>query len=643
MKFSKKNLVGKVIYARRRCHLLQEETGTKFKLKENELKKVFPGDEVIFSLSENSWAKIESIRKSNTLSLIAKIQKKSKKWTAIPLDYGKKFEIDLLDEDLKDSIENCFAKVIICTQPKKSSKATAKIEKIISSSDVVDKANDLAIIKHNLEESWDPKISEETKLLDSKKYQKISHSRVDLRQKNFVTIDGRSAKDFDDAVYAEKNNNGNFNLYVAIADVSHFVEPNSILDKEARKRGTSIYFHKKVIPMLPEVISNGLCSLKPNEDRLVLVAKIEIESEGKLIEAEFFEAIINSNARLVYEDIQKELERENKPYFHSLKILNKIYGILKKEKNLRGALELDIPQYIPIVKGKKIQRFISPSRTKAHLMIEECMLLANICAAEVLIKYQVPGIFRIHPKPESEKIERLKNFLNTKNINIAVPSIINVKSLTKIVNNFKDKEDESIIHLQVLQTLSLAKYETNVSEHFALGYPSYTHFTSPIRRYPDLIVHRSLKALIRNSTSNRLSLSKNQTDTLVKEKNPFNKDELEEIAIHSSHQERLAEKATRDALKTLKCECASSNIGKEFKGVIQAVTNFGLFIILDDLNIEGLCHIRFLPKKGYYSFDEKSQTLESNKSGHKYSLGDKLRVRIKKVDIISQMIDLEIL
>ena len=638
-------ILGTVIFKPRKSYILEDKTLNKYKLGEKDLFQVFPGDLVSCYVSSKGWAKIDKTIKSNTHEVLAELRIVNKSWTASPINFGNQFTIKIEGNIPKETTNGSLSKIAIKRQPNSRNPAYGEIISLINNTNIITKATDISIVKNQIREDWPNSVKDDLATLMNSSKNTIDSKRQDLRNKSFITIDGKNAKDFDDAVYAETNDKGNINLYVAIADVAHFIEPNSSIDQEAKTRGTSIYFPEKVIPMLPEYLSNDLCSLKPNKDRYVLVACIEINKKGLAIDAEFFEGVINSKARLIYEDIENEVKEnnKNKAYFKSLETLRKIYSLLKKAKLKRGALELDIPQYNPIIKNNKIKNFYTLKREESHLLIEECMLIANICAATILSKSCLSSIYRIHPKPDKNKIKKLEAFLRSRNINIKLSSLVKVNELSKLISDYKDSKNIKILHLQILQTLSLAIYDINASEHYALGHSTYTHFTSPIRRYPDLMVHRALKALLKESNSNKISISKMQETKIKKIYYPYNEEDLRIIASESSNLERKAESASRDTIKTLKCECAIENLNLEFSGEVQAVTNFGLFILVHKLNIEGLCHIKYLPKNEYYSYNETSQSLVSNKSGHSYSLGDKLRVKIKKVDIFAQLIDLEIL
>ena len=614
---------------------VEDNRESQFKLGKKEVYKIMPGDLVKFSLGKKEWAFIEEVVERNTKEFIGSTFTRGKKLYCSPIGFENDIRVAISGDVPKTMNLSSLVKVKMTKQPEEGQLAEAYIEKTFTSG--LELAYEIAISNHKIKTDWSKSVINEANKL--KLLEEGNDHYEDLRDKTFVTIDGKSAKDFDDAVLGEKDEDGNYILYVAIADVARFVKQGSVIDQEAAERGTSVYFTQRVVPMLPEIISNDLCSLRPNEDRFCLVCKTVVDKNGKLKDSIFFEAQINSKARLTYENLSEEIEKGqlNKTYSKSIKNLLEIYERLKRNKENRGALELEVPFYVPKFNDNKITKFISSKRSITHMMIEEFMLAANIATAEICLKLNMPSLYRVHPKPDLLKINHLKDFVRSRKINIKLDEGNSVSQLSKLVEMVEDRKDKQIMHLQILQSLSLATYEAEVSEHFALGYKAYSHFTSPIRRYPDLIVHRTIKKLIK---ANNGSISIKDSINLKK---PYSKDNLEKLAKECSTKERNAEKAERDALNHLKCEFANENIGNSFKGQITGVTNFGLFIHLLEVNIEGLCHIKHLPKNEYYVYDEPSQMLQSNSSKHSYSLGDFLKVKIEKVDVFSQRVDLRIL
>ena len=473
---------------------VEDNRESQFKLGKKEVYKIMPGDLVKFSLGKKEWAFIEEIVERNTKEFIGSTFTRGKKLYCSPIGFENDIRVVVSGDIPKTINSGSLVKVKITKQPQEGQLAEAYIERTFTSG--LDLAYEIAISNHNIKTNWPKSVINESKKLKLEKQD--NNEYTDLRDKTFVTIDGKSAKDFDDAVLGEKDKDGNYILYVAIADVARFVKQGSVIDLEAAERGTSVYFTQKVVPMLPEVISNDLCSLRPNEDRFCLVCKTIVDKNGKLKNSTFFEALINSKARLTYERLSDEIEQNklHKIYSKSIKNLLEIYERLKRNKEKRGALELEVPFYVPKFNNDKIIKFISSPRTLSHMMIEEFMLAANIATAEMCLKFDMPSLYRVHPKPDLLKINHLKDFVRSRRINAKLNDGNSVNQLSKLVEIAEDRKDKGIIHLQILQSLSLATYEAEVSEHFALGYKAYSHFTSPIRRYPDLILHRVLKKLI---------------------------------------------------------------------------------------------------------------------------------------------------
>ena len=625
-----------------RFAVYDDKTKTYFKISNKELNKGFVGDKVECSVTQRGWVLINKVLESNTHYFIGKVIKTGKTFKAYPIGSNRFPPIIIQGSISKKIHRDDLVKIKIIRQPSKNFYAVGNIDSVIDKSNSETKANEIAICKFNLKTTWPKGVINELKRLTKKELNKTI--RKDMTKFPFVTIDGKNAQDFDDAVYAEKDSKGNFNLYISIADVSNYVETGSFIDEEAKRRGTSTYFTNLVLPMLPELISNELCSLKPNEERKCLICKTKLDKRGVPYETVFFEGIIKSKARLTYEEANKFFKTENcsEEFGVSLSCLKEIFNLLKEQKIERGALDLDIPEYIPSVTNGKVNKFIKVERNLAHKVVEECMLIANICAAEILRKSNISSMYRIHPKPDFQKLKQLETFSKSRGINIKIRPEGKVKDFYKLAQAVSKRKDKEFIHMQILQSLNLAKYSEKLSQHFALAYDAYTHFTSPIRRYPDLMVHRAIKALIRKSPNNEINLKEVPKGEGHKENYPYERNDLTKIAYESSSKERLAEEATRHAIKTLKCELALEKIDKVFQGYIAAITDFGIFIHLKDLGIDGLCHIKSLPNNDYYLFDESSKSLVGKNSGFGFFLGNSISAKIKKVDQISHRIDLEI-
>lgn len=451
-------------------------------------------------------------------------------------------------------------------------------------------------------------------------------NRVDLRELGFVTIDGEDAKDFDDAVYCELKD-GVFHLYVAIADVANYVKTGSALDKDAYLRGNSVYFPRVVIPMLPEKISNGLCSLNPNVDRLVMCCEIQISQEGLVQSYKVYNAVINSKARLTYNKVQEWLtELANTPLelVENISNLYLVYMALNKARSKRGAINFESNEpYFIFDDENQISKIIPRNRQDAHKLIEECMLVANVCVADFLLSNKHPTLYRNHDKPSEEKFNALKEYLNS----LAIPFDVKYDDLTpisfaRLLDFIHDHPDFATVQQTILRTMQLAVYDQECIGHFGLSYDRYLHFTSPIRRYPDLLVHRAVKAVLKNNIYE------------------FNHS-LEVAGEHLSFTERRSEDLERKLDAYYKCQYAKTHIGSQFEGVVASVVSFGLFIYMKDLMLEGMLHVTELAGD-YYVYDETKHVLVGKKNGQVYSLGQILKVEIFNVDMAKLFIDLKL-
>lgn len=488
------------------------------------------------------------------------------------------------------------------------------------------------IIESGIATSWSFNTLEELKDIPNEVLKSDLKGREDLRHLTFVTIDGVDAKDFDDAVYCELNKDG-YELYVAIADVAHYVKSGTALDQDAYLRGNSVYLPKQVIPMLPEELSNEMCSLKPLKDRLTMCVKMHIDKNGTILKYEVMEAIINSKARLIYEEVQSWLDDlsliKDSNLMDNISNLYKVYQALIKARNLRGAIELDSnePRFVFDENGL-VSKIIVRTRLEAHKLIEECMLAANVSIANFLVDKEEECLFRIHEKPSEEKFQALRTYLNSLGINFNVDyGILKPGHYGELVEELQDNPHLSSIQLAILRSMQLAIYSPTNIGHFGLNYDKYLHFTSPIRRYPDLLVHRILKKVIKKKGASK-------TLTLP----PVT---LEASGIHLSDTERKSAELERKVHAFYKCSYAKGHIGSTFRGVISTVVNFGIFVYLPDLMIEGLVHVSRLGAD-YFIFNEANQTLNGKKSGLSFKAGDEYEVVIVSVDMARLFIDLEI-
>ncbi|HNE59082.1 MAG TPA: ribonuclease R, partial [Nitrosomonas sp.] len=480
--------------------------------------------------------------------------------------------------------------VKIIQQPEAYSQPIGHVIEILGNHDSPEMEIEIALRKFDLPYLFSEAIEKISAKFPKKVLKKDLTKRQDLRHLPLVTIDGETARDFDDAVYCQMEAE-NFRLYVAIADVSHYVKDDDALDIEAFNRGNSVYFPRRVIPMLPEVLSNGLCSLNPGVDRLCMVCEMLIEPHGVCLEYQFYPAVMHSHARFTYNEVAAILDDgdQTQAIQHSeldpqIQSLYKVYRALRKERKKRGAIDFDTLETQMIFNEQgKIAQIVPVKRNEAHYLIEECMLAANVCASDFLQRHQQPTLYRIHEGPVPEKLEALRNFLKEFGLQLGGGDRPGAKHYAKTLLKIKTRPDVQLLQTVMLQSLQQALYQPENLGHFGLAYESYTHFTSPIRRYPDLLVHRAIKAVLNNTTYTP------QTHWV-------------ELGKHCSMTERRADEATREVETWLKCFYMQDKVGKNFNGVISGVTAFGLFVSLDQIFVEGLVHISELPSD-YFHFD----------------------------------------
>ena len=490
--------------------------------------------------------------------------------------------------------------------------------------------------------------------------------RIDLTDVALVTIDGEDARDFDDAVYCEPLKTGRgktafegWRLIVAIADVSHYVKPGEPLDDDAYERATSVYFPRRVIPMLPERISNGLCSLNPDQERLSMVCDMLVAATGEITAYQFYPAVIRSHARLTYNEVATilgntrgvEAQRRADLVPHLIH-LHEVYRVLLKNRALRGAIDFETTEtQIVCDDNGRIEKIVPRTRTEAHRLIEEAMLAANVCAAEFIESHKHPALYRVHEGPTPEKRVTLQNYLRTLGLGFHLSDDPKPSELQAISLATKDRPDATQIHSMLLRSMQQAIYTASNAGHFGLAYEAYAHFTSPIRRYPDLLVHRVIKALLLGkryhlggSAVEHTALSSPQPARKVSKSTPKPPASAQDAGLweaagaHCSANERRADEASRDVEAWLKCRFMRDHLGEEFAGTVTAVTSFGLFITLDELYVEGLVHITELGGE-YFRFDEARQDLRGERSGLRYTVGSRVRVQVSRVDLDGRKID----
>ena len=519
----------------------------------------------------------------------------------------------------------------IVEQPSRHKQPIGRVVEILGDHMAPGMEVDIAVRSFELPFEWPEIVEDVARALGSEVAEEDKRGRVDLRDTPLVTIDGEDARDFDDAVYCEPLAEGGWRLLVAIADVSHYVKKDSALDEEAAKRGTSVYFPNRVIPMLPEALSNGLCSLNPQVDRLALVADMKISKGGALREYVFYPAVIRSAARLTYTEVaeilvekrpEARLKRES--LVPHLENLHALYKTLARARRRRGAIDFETQETrIVFGEGQKIERIVPVVRNDAHRLIEECMIVANVAAARFLGRRKIPTLYRVHEGPTPERLEKLRAFLSGMGLTLGGGDSPTPKDYAALMRQIKDRPDAGLIQTMLMRSLQQAVYAPDNSGHFGLAHPAYAHFTSPIRRYPDLLVHRGLYHALAGGKPAAFDYTHADMVTLGE---------------HCSMTERRADEAVRDVIDWLKCEYMQDKIGETFDGLISTVTGFGLFVQLDSIYLEGLVHVTAL-RNDYYQFDPVGQCLRGERSGRVYRLGDPLKVQVARVDLDERKID----
>ncbi|WP_158107804.1 ribonuclease R [Vibrio furnissii] len=500
----------------------------------------------------------------------------------------------------------------------------------------------IAIRTHQIPHVWPQEVEQQITGLGEEVPEEAKQGRVDLRALPLVTIDGEDARDFDDAVFCEAKKGGGWRLWVAIADVSYYVRPNSALDKEAINRGNSVYFPSQVVPMLPEVLSNGLCSLNPQVDRLCMVCEMTISDKGKLSGYKHYEAVMNSHARLTYNKVHdilegdEELRERYRELVPHLEELHRMYKVLKGAREQRGAIEFETVETKFIFNAQRKIESIEPLiRNDAHKLIEECMIMANIASASLVEKAKEPSLYRIHEAPGEERLMGFRDFLGELGLDLGGGLEPSPTDYAHLMSQVGERPDKELIQTMLLRSMKQAVYNADNAGHFGLALQRYAHFTSPIRRYPDLLLHRAIKYLIAKEEG------RNQDRWTPTGGYHYSFDDMDYYGEQCSMTERRADDATREVSDWLKCEYMQDHVGEELEGVIANVTGFGFFVRLTELHIDGLVHISTLAND-YYQFDPIGQRLIGESFGAIYRLGDVVKVKVLAVNLDDRQIDFEL-
>ncbi|MGE8538243.1 MAG: ribonuclease R [Acinetobacter sp.] len=603
-------------------------------LAERELRLVFNGDRVKVRPTSvdrkgKAWGYVTEVVQHRVKEIIGKVSLYDGEYFIQPASPNAHQPITLEKELIEHAQVNLgdSIRVAIDTYPTRDEFATGHIVQSMA-----DKADTEIIIPQTILEYGLPYEFPEEVVKDAESFkeptEKDREGRVDLRDLALVTIDGEDARDFDDAVYAEKRPGGGYRVVVAIADVSHYVRPGKPLDDEAQERGTSVYFPHFVLPMLPEALSNGLCSLNPNVDRLCMVCDLKLSRAGRVTGFEFYPSVMHSKARLTYDQVAQYLEgdsqaiTEDREVRKSINTLFQLYQVLKGLRAERHAMEFEtVETYMTFDELGGIKEILPRSRNDAHKLIEECMLLANVAAAEYALKNEIPMLYRVHEPPEFSRIQKVRDFV--KLLGLKFPEQPTQEDYQAVIEATKDRIDAPSIHSVLLRSMMQAYYGANNAGHYGLAYEAYTHFTSPIRRYPDLLLHRAIKA------------------HLNKKPSPLSGAALDAAGEHFSATERRADEASRSVTTWLKCHYMQQHLGEEFVGIISATAEFGLFVTLKDLYVDGMVHVSQLGDD-FFVFDQSSQNLVGQNRGQVFGLGDEVKIKVAGVNQEERKIDFEL-
>ncbi|AMK75069.1 MULTISPECIES: ribonuclease R [Methylomonas] len=608
-------------------------------LSPREMKPLMPNDRVIARVAGidrrgRREAAVIEISERNTHQVVGRFFTEGRVAYVVPDNKKIAHEVLIAKEDVGHAKKGQIVVAEIIQQPSQHCQPLGRIIEVLGAHMAPGMEIEMAIRSHELPNQWPDQLLDEIKALTPQVPESAKQGREDIRKLPLVTIDGEDARDFDDAVYAQKTPKG-WKLLVAIADVSHYVKVDTALDAEAKNRSTSVYFPEKVIPMLPEILSNGLCSLNPEVDRLCMVCELLINEEGNVLRSRFFEAVMRSHARLTYTDVARVLvdgdQKLAKKYAALLPHLQTLYGlykVMRNQRELRGAMDFDT-QETKIVFGpeRKIAEIVPLQRNDAHKLIEEFMITANTAAARFLNKKKMPRLLRIHDGPGPEKLLALKTFLGELGLFLGGQAQPTPLDYMHLLESVKDRPDAHLIQTILLRSMSQAVYSPETKGHFGLALDAYAHFTSPIRRYPDLLVHRAIRHCLAGKSAD--SFYYTHPDMVL-------------LGEHCSANERRADDATRDVVSWLKCEYMMDKIGEEFDGVISAVTGFGFFVELQSIYVEGLVHIASLVQD-YFAFDASKHQLYGERTGVRYRLGDMVKIRVVRVNLDDKKIDFELM
>ena len=649
--------------------VIPDEPGEDLFLSDKEMQKVLHGDRVLAKVTgtdrrgRQEGTIVEVVSRANT-HVIGRLLNENGVWIVAPED--KRIGQDILVSGTPGKAKaGQIVSVELSEQPSRFKQPAGKVVEVLGDLDDPGMEIEIAVRKFGVPHIFSAAALKSAAKLPGEVRDADLEDRVDLRDVPLVTIDGEDARDFDDAVYCEPVVVGKancFRLIVAIADVSHYVKPNDALDVDALERSTSVYFPRRVIPMLPEKLSNGLCSLNPAVDRLTLVCDAVISDKGEIKAYQFYPAVIHSAARLTYNEVADILgntagpEAARRPAIvpHLLNLYD-VYHALHKARQERGAIDFETTEtYIVCNALGKIEKIIPRTRNDAHKVIEECMLAANVCAADLLIRHKHPGTYRIHASPTKEKLTQVRTFLKQVGLDLQGGDKPTAGDYANMMKQIKDRPDAQLLQTMLLRSMQQAVYSPDNIGHFGLAYEAYAHFTSPIRRYPDLLTHRAIKAILlgkkyepkgidltalNSNVSNATRKQQAKDKAAGTQKNEKDLTIWDALGVHCSANERRADEASRDVEAWLKCYFIKDKLGEEFTGVVSGVTTFGIFVQLDALFVEGLVHITELGTD-FFQYDDARHELRGERTGKRYQLTDRVTVQVARVDLEARKIDL---
>jgi ribonuclease R len=617
--------------------LVPDDTGPDLFLGPGEMQKVLHGDRVMARVSAvdrrgRPEGSIVEVLERAQRRVVGRLRNEHGVLIVVPEDRRLNRDFVVPPHEAGGAQPGQVVTVEILVQPARHVQPVARVVEILGNYADPGMEIEIALRKHDLPHVFSREVERLCELFPDGVTDADREERVDIRGLPLVTIDGETAKDFDDAVYCEPlvakrgARKGGYRLIVAIADVSHYVMHGDALDREAQARGNSVYFPRRVIPMLPERLSNELCSLNPEVDRLCVACDMQIAADGGITAYKFYPAVMRSHARLTYTLVAQILEEPNgeRARAHALLVpqieeLQRVFKVLLKARGKRGAIDFEtIETQIVFDDRGKIERIVPVQRNDAHRLIEECMLAANVCASDFLARRRQPMLYRIHEGPTPEKLAALREFLKGFGLSLSGGETPHAKDYAKLLARVKDRPDAQLLQTVMLRSLQQAVYSPENVGHFGLAYESYTHFTSPIRRYPDLLVHRAIKAVLKRRR--------------------YSPGDWHALGAHCSMTERRADEATRDVVAWLKCYYMRDRVGESFMGSVSGVAAFGVFVALDELYVEGLLHVSELGND-YYHYDRANQQLTGERTRQRYRLGDRLRVKVVRVDLDTTRID----